>query len=90
MDCAAPLAGGGEVRVQFPLVLGATSTLPAGEPPVKILGIEVVTQRDPILMVLYGITLVHLAEELRAPYAGLLSPFYADDADFDGSARQGA
>ena len=41
-------------------------------------------------MVLYGITLVSLAEELRAAYPGLLSPFYADDAAFDGSARRSA
>ena len=38
-------------------------------------------------MVLYGITLVPLAEELRAADPGLLSPFYADDAVFDGLAR---
>ena len=41
-------------------------------------------------MVLYGITLTPLAEELRAADPGLLSPFYADDADFDGSARRNA
>ena len=41
-------------------------------------------------MVLYGITLVPLAEELRAADPGLLFPFYADDAAFDGSARQSA
>ena len=35
-------------------------------------------------MVLYGITLVPLAEELRAADPGLLSPFYAEDAAFDG------
>ena len=38
-------------------------------------------------MVLYGINLVPLAEELRAADPGLISPFYADDADFDGSER---
>ena len=38
-------------------------------------------------MVLYGITLVPLAEELRAADPGLLSPFNADDAAFDASAR---
>ena len=36
-------------------------------------------------MVLYGITLVPLAEELRAADPGLLLPFYAGDAAFDGS-----
>ena len=41
-------------------------------------------------MVLYRITLVPLAEELRAADLGLLSPFYADDAAFDGSARRSA
>ena len=41
-------------------------------------------------MVLYGITLVPLAEELRAADPGLLSPFYADDAEFDGSERHSA
>ena len=38
-------------------------------------------------MVLYGITLVTLAEELRASDLGLLTPFYAHDAAFDGSER---
>ena len=41
-------------------------------------------------MVLYGITLVPLAEDLRAVDLGLLSPFYADDAAFDRSARRSA
>ena len=41
-------------------------------------------------MVLYGITLVPLAEDLRAEDPGLLSPFYADDAAFDGSAQRSA
>ena len=39
-------------------------------------------------MVLYRITLVPLAEELRAADPGLFSPFYTDDAAFDGSARR--
>ena len=39
-------------------------------------------------MVLYGITLVPLAEELRDADPTLLSPLYADDAEFDGSARR--
>ena len=39
-------------------------------------------------MVLYGITLVSLAEELRSAVLGLLSPFYADDVAFDGFARR--
>ena len=41
-------------------------------------------------MVLYRITLFPLPEELRAVDTGLLSPFYADDAAFDGSAQQSA
>ena len=57
-----------------------------GEPSVKILSIEGVTQGDPLSMVLYGITLVPLAEELRAADTGILSPFYADDAAFEGLA----
>ena len=49
---------------------------------------EGVTQGDPLLIVLYGITLVPLGEELRAADLGLLLPFYANDAAFDGSAGQ--
>ena len=41
-------------------------------------------------MVLYGITLVPLAEELRAADPGFLFPFYADDTVFDGSAQKSA
>ena len=55
-----------------------------GEPPVTILSREGVTQGDPISMVLYGITLVPLSEELRSADPGVLSLFYADDAVFDG------
>ena len=61
-----------------------------GEPPVTILSGEGVTQGDPISMVLCGITLIPLVEELRAVDSGLLSPFYVDDAAFDGSARRSA
>ena len=57
-----------------------------GELPVTILSREGVTQGDPLLMVLYGITLVPFAEELRAADSGLLSLFYADDAALDGLA----
>ena len=38
-------------------------------------------------MVLYMITLLTLAEELRLANMGLLSLFYADDVEFDGLAR---
>ena len=41
-------------------------------------------------MVLYGITLFSLAEELRAVDSGLLSPHYLDYAAFDGSSQQSA
>ena len=41
-------------------------------------------------MVLYGITLAPLVEELRAADPGILSPFYADDAAFDDSAQRSA
>ena len=42
------------------------------------------------MMELYEITLVHLANELRATIQGLLSPFYATDAAFDASAQHSA
>ena len=38
-------------------------------------------------MVLYRITLVPLAEELRVADTGILSKFYADDAAFNGLER---
>ena len=41
-------------------------------------------------MVLYGNTLVLLEEELRAADLGLLSPFYVNDAAFDGLVRRSA
>ena len=61
-----------------------------GEPTVTILSREGVNQGDPLSMVLYGISLVPLAEELRSADQGLLSPFYADDEAFDGLARRSA
>ena len=61
----------------------------SGDPPVTILSREGVTQVDPLSLILYCITLVPLEEELRAADPGILSPFYADDAAFDGSARHG-
>ena len=54
------------------------------EPPVTILTREGVTQGEPLSMVMYGITLNPLAEELRVADPGLLLPFYACDADLDG------
>ena len=41
-------------------------------------------------MVLYGITLTPLAEELGDADPTLLSPFYANSAAFDGLARRSA
>ena len=41
-------------------------------------------------MVLYGITLAPLSEELRAADTGFLSPFYADDAAFNSLSRKSA
>ena len=57
-----------------------------GEPPVTILSREGVPQCDPLSMILYVITLVPLAEELRPADPGIILPFYVDDAEFDGSA----
>ena len=90
MDCATLLASRGEVCVQLLQALGKTSTPPAGELSVTILSREGVIQGDSLSMVLYGITLVPLAEELRAADPGLLSPFYVDDAAFNGRARRSA
>ena len=61
-----------------------------GEPPVTIISREGINQGYPLLMVLYRITLVPLTDELRAADPGLYSPFYADNAVFDGSARRSA
>ena len=41
-------------------------------------------------MVLYGITIIPLDEELGAANSGVLSLFYADDSAFNGFARQSA
>ena len=61
-----------------------------GELPVTMLSREGVTQGDPLSVVLYGITLVPLAEELQKADTGLLSPFYADNTAFDRSASRSA
>ena len=44
----------------------------------------------PLFVVLYGITLVTLAEDLWAADLGLLTPFYSDDAAFDRSSWRSA
>ena len=41
-------------------------------------------------MVIYGTTLIPLAKELSEADPGIVSPFYADDATFDGSERRSA
>ena len=56
--------------------------------PVILLSREGFSQGDFISMVLYGITLVLLIEDLRDADPTLHSPFYADDTAFDGSARR--
>ena len=59
-----------------------------GDTAVILLSQEGVTQGDPLLMVLYRITLVHMAEELRDEYPTLVSPFYANDVAFNGLTRR--
>ena len=51
---------------------------------------EGVIQGDPLSMFLYDITLVPLSEKLRDAYPTLISPFYADDAAFDGLTQRSA
>ena len=57
----------------------------SGHPPVTLLSQEGVTKGYPLLVVLYMITLTPLAEDLRSADPGIISPFYADNAEFDGS-----
>ena len=58
-----------------------------GDAPVIFLSRQWVAQGEPLSMVIYGITLVPLDVELRYVDPTLLSPFYVDDASFDGLAR---
>ena len=55
-----------------------------------ILSQEGVTQGDPLSTVLYGITLPPLEEELMDADTTFLSPFYTNDAAFDGPVRRSA
>ena len=55
---------------------------------VTLLNLERVTHVDPLLMVIYGITLVPLEEYLRAADPGLVSPFYVENATFNRLAIQ--
>ena len=57
---------------------------------VILLSWEGVTYGDPLSMVLYGITISPLADELRDADPNLLSPFYTDNVVFYGSTRQSA
>ena len=61
-----------------------------GDALITLLIQERVTHYDPLFMVLYGITLVSLSENLRDTNPTLLSPFYADYVAFDESVRQSA
>ena len=58
-----------------------------GNPSVTIQSKKGLTQGEPLSMVLYGITLIPLAEELRVADPGLLSPFHADNIAFNCSSR---
>ena len=49
---------------------------------------EEFTQSDPLLIVLYGITLVTLTDELHAADPKLLPPFYSYNALFDDLVRR--
>ena len=84
------LAGGVEFTVQFIKALGATSTQPAGGAASYNSDLGGGNSRRPLLMALYCITLVPLVEYLRSTDPGILSPFYAYDVVFYGSARRSA
>lgn len=53
-----------------------------------LLSQEGVTQGDPLSMILYGIGLLPLAEELRREFPAVVQPWYADDAAAQGNAAQ--
>ena len=57
---------------------------------VTLLRWEGVTQGDPLSIVIYRITPVPLLEDPWAGNPGLLTPFFADDVAFDGSAQRSA
>ena len=59
-----------------------------GDALVIILSLEGVIQGDPISMLLYGITLVPLEEDLKDMDLTVMSHFCADDAAFDGLTRR--
>ena len=90
MDCVTLLAGGAKISFNCYKHWAQLLLRQPGELPVTILSRESVAQDDPLSMVLYGITIVPLADELQSADPGLLSPFYAGDADFGGLARRSA
>eukprot|EP00534_Pseudo-nitzschia_fraudulenta_P001034 CAMPEP_0201119006 /NCGR_PEP_ID=MMETSP0850-20130426/3183_1 /ASSEMBLY_ACC=CAM_ASM_000622 /TAXON_ID=183588 /ORGANISM="Pseudo-nitzschia fraudulenta, Strain WWA7" /LENGTH=295 /DNA_ID=CAMNT_0047384539 /DNA_START=18 /DNA_END=901 /DNA_ORIENTATION=+ len=53
-----------------------------------LLSREGVTQGDPLSMVLYGLSLVPLAETLRRSHPDVIQPWYADDAAMHGTVSQ--
>ena len=61
-----------------------------GDALVIFLSQEGVTQGDPLSTFLYGITLTPLEEELMDADTTFLSPFYTNDAAFDGPVRRSA
>jgi hypothetical protein len=52
-----------------------------------LLSREGVTQGDPLSMVLYGLALTPLAEQLRLAVPTVVQPWYADDAAMEGPVR---
>ena len=75
----------GEVRFDFNCYNHYMQLPPQrmGKEPVIIMRREGVRKGDPLYMVLYGITLAPLAEELRASDPDLIAHLYAKDAVFD-------
>lgn len=61
---------------------------PAGLDPQFILSKEGVTQGCPLGMLLYGVSLLGLGEELRKLTLGVLQPWYADDFSMFGKASK--
>ena len=90
MDCAEFLADRGEVHVQLLYTLGETFTPLAGGAASNNHDPRGVHSGIPLTMVFYGINLAPLEGQLRAVDSEMLSPFYADDAVFDGSQRKSA
>ena len=88
MDCATPLVGGASFLFNCYRHWAQLILRHPGGLPVTTLSREGVTQGDPLSIVLYGITLVPLAEELQTADPEILSPFYADDAAFVGLAQR--